>query len=143
MLEESECSAEQTENLSFQPVEGIAMPARKFTEMQAVEALLACYGNVSAAARALGVKHSTLFYRLKKSVRLQEARMEAEEQALDIAEDSLIKAVKAGEAWAVCFLLKTKGKRRGYVERQETNIQLSGEADFLAALRGSGRMIQD
>ena len=119
------------------------MPARKFTEMQAVEALLACYGNVSAAARALGVKHSTLFYRLKKSVRLQEARMEAEEQALDIAEDSLIKAVKAGEAWAVCFLLKTKGKRRGYVERQETNIQLSGEADFLAALRGSGRMIQD
>ena len=119
------------------------MAARKFTEAQAVQALLACYGNVSAAARALGASHTSLWHRIKRSARLQEARVMAEEQALDLAEDSLITAVKAGEAWAVCFLLKTKGKRRGYVERQETNIQLSGEADFLAALRGSGRMIQD
>ena len=37
---------------------------------------------------------------------------------LDIAEDSLIKAVKGGEAWAVCFYLKCKGKARGYIERE-------------------------
>ena len=119
------------------------MSARKFTEAQAAAALLACYGNVSAAARRLDVAHPTLWNRIKRSERLQEARVEATEQALDLAEESLITAVKAGEAWAVCFLLKTRGKRRGYVERQEASVQLSGEADFLAALRGSGRMIQD
>ena len=118
------------------------MSARKFTEAQAVAALLACYGNVSAAARRLDVAHPTLWNRIKRSARLQEARVEATEQALDLAEESLITAVKAGEAWAVCFLLKTRGKRRGYVERQETSVQLSGEADFLAALRGSGRMVE-
>ena len=118
------------------------MPARKFTEAQGVQALLACYGNVSAAARALDVDHSTLWHRIKRSERLQPARMEAEEQALDLAEESLITAVKAGEAWAVCFLLKTRGKKRGYVERQEASAQLSGDGDFLAALRASGRIVQ-
>lgn len=119
------------------------MAARKFTEAQAVQALLACYGNVSAAARALGASHTSLWHRIKKSARLQEARTMAEEQALDVAEESLLAAVRQGEAWAVCFLLKTRGKRRGYVERQEASVQLSGEADFLAALRGSGRMVED
>lgn len=122
------------------------MPARKFTEAQAEQALLACYGNVSAAARALGVKHSTLFYRLKKSARLQEARILAEEQALDVAEDSLLKAVKKGEAWAVCFLLKTRGKRRGYVERQEVatpadnpfSVSILGPVMGGGAVMGSG-----
>ena len=118
------------------------MAARKFTEAQAVQALLACYGNVSAAARALGASHTSLWHRIKRSARLQEARMEAEEQVLDLAEDSLITAVKAGEAWAVCFLLKTRGKKRGYVERQEASAQLSGDGDFLAALRASGRIVQ-
>ena len=73
---------------------------------------------------------------------MQKTRMEATEQALDIAEESLITAVKAGEAWAVCFLLKTRGKKRGYTERQEASIQVSG-ADFLAALRDSGRLVED
>ena len=51
--------------------------------------------------------------------------------------------MKAGEAWAVCFLLKTRGKKRGYTERQEQVVQVSGQADFLAALRGSGRLVED
>lgn len=92
---------------------------RKFTDAQGEQALLAHYGNVSAAARALEVDHSTLWNRIKRSERLRIAREEAEEIALDIAEASLLEAVKQGEAWAVCFLLKTRGKKRGYVERQE------------------------
>ena len=88
------------------------MPARKFTEFQAVQALYVHYGNVNQAAKALGVAHPTLWNRIKRSKRLQEARVLAEEQALDLAEESLMKAVKSGEAWAVCFLLKTRGKKR-------------------------------
>ena len=95
------------------------MASRKFTDAQGEQALLANYGNVEAAARALGVAHSTMWARIKKSERLRAAREEAEEIALDIAEASLLEAVKRGEAWAVCFLLKTRGKKRGYVERQE------------------------
>lgn len=95
------------------------MPASKFTLAQAEAALLKNYGNVSAAARALGVGHPTLFDRIKRYPRLRKVRELAEEQALDLAEHSLLKAVRSGEGWAVCFLLKTKGRKRGYVERQE------------------------
>jgi hypothetical protein len=37
----------------------------------------------------------------------------------DNAESALYSAVLGGEAWAVCFYLKTQAKDRGYVERQE------------------------
>jgi hypothetical protein len=36
---------------------------------------------------------------------------------LDNVESALYTAALAGEAWAVCFFLKTQGKARGYVER--------------------------
>lgn len=95
------------------------MPPQKFTIAQAEDALLKNYGNVSAAARALKVDHSTLWHRIKRAERLQAARVMAKEQTLDLAENALVTAVKKGEAWAVCFLLKTQGKERGYTERRE------------------------
>ena len=38
---------------------------------------------------------------------------------LDVAETALLAAVAKGEAWAVCFYLKCKGKARGWTERAE------------------------
>jgi hypothetical protein len=38
---------------------------------------------------------------------------------VDNAESALNRSVLSGEAWAVCFTLKTQGKSRGYIERQE------------------------
>lgn len=92
------------------------MVAAKFTIPQAVDALYKNYGNVSAAARALGVHHSSLFNRLKKSGKLREARTLAEEQAVDLAENSLIELIKEKNVPATIFMLKTKGRNRGYME---------------------------
>ena len=36
-----------------------------------------------------------------------------------MAELKLDAAVQAGEPWAIAFLLKTVGRKRGYVQRQE------------------------
>jgi hypothetical protein len=38
---------------------------------------------------------------------------------IDNVESVLYSKALAGEAWAVCFFLKTQAKHRGYVERQE------------------------
>lgn len=48
-----------------------------------------------------------------------EAKAHGKERMLDLAESRLGSAVDKGEAWAICFYLKTQGKQRGYVERQE------------------------
>ena len=55
-----------------------------------------------------------------------------------MAELSLFKAIQTGEAWAVCFYLKTQGKDRGYVERYETQLDLTirREAEKLAGQLG-------
>jgi hypothetical protein len=46
------------------------------------------------------------------------------EMALDFAESSLHNQIKDGIPTSTIFYLKTKGKKRGYVERQE--IDMSG-----------------
>lgn len=44
---------------------------------------------------------------------------EISDMNLDVAETMLLAAVSKGEAWAVCFYLKCKGKARGWTERTE------------------------
>ena len=41
------------------------------------------------------------------------------EKMIDNVESKLYQKALEGEGWAVCFFLKTQGKRRGYIERQE------------------------
>jgi hypothetical protein len=42
--------------------------------------------------------------------------------ALDFAESQLHKQIKEGNSTATIFFLKTKGKKRGYIERQEVEV---------------------
>jgi hypothetical protein len=45
------------------------------------------------------------------------ARAEACAAAVDAAEEALLQKVVQGKAWAICFVLKTLGKNRGYCEK--------------------------
>jgi hypothetical protein len=89
------------------------------TVEEVMEMLETCGGNISFTARKLGIARRTLYYRIQKSPTLKAALEDARETALDNAESALQSAVLAKEAWAVCFTLKTIGKGRGYVERNE------------------------
>jgi hypothetical protein len=42
---------------------------------------------------------------------------------VDLAELKLWQSIQNGEAWGIAFCLKTLGKDRGYVERQEVSGQ--------------------
>lgn len=108
------------------------MPPAKYSVAQAENALIKNYGNVSAAARALGVSHASLFYNIKKKKRLQKARVEARETTLDLAEHGLLKAVRDEKPWAICFMLKCQGKHRGWIEAPPKEKTL--EDDIAAAL---------
>lgn len=82
-------------------------------------ALRAGKGMVSIAAKTLDMTRSGLYERINKTPRLQQVISDEREAMTDTAELSLHRAIVGGEAWAVCFYLKTQGKSRGYVERQE------------------------
>ena len=84
------------------------------------------HGNQSAVARALGVTRQSVSEFVGKHPELRAELADAREGLVDVAESALFRAVVAGEAWAVCFTLKTQGKDRGYVEKTVVDNRHSG-----------------
>ena len=85
-----------------------------------IELLVEKYkGNIAAIARHCGVNRSTIHNRMKTSAKLTAAIYDAREAMIDNAESLLYKQMAEGNVTALIFFLKTQGKGRGYVERQE------------------------
>lgn len=101
----------------------------KFKPDQVVAALKANSGLVYITADALGVSAQTVYNYANKYPAVKEAIGHEKGKRLDSAESALWKAVLDGEAWAVCFYLKTQGKIRGYVERQEVRSVTDDDID--------------
>jgi hypothetical protein len=113
------------------------------TVEQVVAALATTNGLVYLAAERLQVSARTVYRYARRYPTVKEALDAHKGKRLDTAEASLWNAVLKGEAWAVCFYLKTQGKDRGYVERTETKDVTRDEvreqiSDLLRRLDGGG-----
>ena len=84
-----------------------------------LEALEKTLGVVTTAVKSVGVGRSTFYKWLNEDEDFRKAVLEIENIALDFAESQLHKQIGDGNTSATIFYLKTKGKKRGYVERQE------------------------
>lgn len=91
----------------------------KFTANQIIDALREKHGNLSAAARYLGCDRHTVTRYINTYPTVQAVADEERETLIDFAENQLFKQVQDGNITAIIFTLKTIGKHRGYVERQE------------------------
>ena len=90
---------------------------RRFTITQVVDTLNQSKGMVYLAAKLLGCCPNTVYNYANRHAKVRDAIAQQQGERLDLAELALLKAVKKGEAWAVCFTLKTLGKKRGFIER--------------------------
>ncbi|MCS6867786.1 helix-turn-helix domain-containing protein [Thermus sp.] len=90
----------------------------KLTKEKVKQALEVSLGVVAIAARRLGVSRQGLHKAIKR-FGLEGYLEELREEATDEVEHRLIQAALEGKPWAVMFFLKTLGRHRGYVERQE------------------------
>lgn len=84
-----------------------------------LEALESSLGVVTSACKKVGVGRTTFYGWLKDDQDFANQVAEIENVALDFAETQLHKQIEDGSAAATIFYLKTKGKKRGYIERQE------------------------
>lgn len=80
-------------------------------------------GNVSLACQQANIKSRTTYYRWMKEEAFKEEIENINESYIDMAETQLRAAVSRGDMNAVFFLLKTKGKSRGYVEKIEQEVK--------------------
>ncbi len=88
-----------------------------------IKAMEICHGIVSDACLSVGVSRVTYYDYYKNDSEFKEAIDQVESTVLDYVEGKLFKLIEKGEVASTLFYLKTKGKKRGYVERTE----LTGE----------------
>jgi len=84
-----------------------------------IEALTKSLGIVTTACKSVDIARSTFYEWYNTDPLFKEAVEDIGDIALDFAESQLHKQIKDSNTSATIFYLKTKGKKRGYIERQE------------------------
>tara|TARA_R110000824_G_C14751059_1_gene628603 strand:+ start:194 stop:547 length:354 start_codon:yes stop_codon:yes gene_type:complete len=84
-----------------------------------IEALEKSLGVVTTACKSLGVGRTTFYGWLKEDEEFAEKVNDIQNIALDFVESKLFENIRDGKTSEMIFYLKTKGKSRGYIERQE------------------------
>ncbi len=87
-----------------------------------IDALTKSLGIVTTACKQVGVGRTTYYQWLREDPEFKKAVADVKEVALDFAESQLHKQIQEGNTTATIFFLKTQGKGRGYVERQEIEV---------------------
>jgi hypothetical protein len=96
-------------------------PQKRPSAAQVEDAIRRSAGNVTAAARGLGVGRTALHARIAKSPDLQRVLQEEREALVDMAESALRAEVLDRNMTAIIWTLKAspEAKRRGWSERHE------------------------
>jgi len=92
---------------------------REETAKRIIKALKETNGLLTMAATKSGIGYRTVCRYVAEYPSVKEAAQDAKESMLDFAEGKLYTKIKAGDNIAILFYLKTQGKARGYIERQE------------------------
>ena len=84
-----------------------------------IEAMQKTLGNVTQSCKLVGLSRKTYYDYYNSDKEFAAACDDCENIALDFVESQLHKQIKDGVPSSTIFYLKTKGKKRGYVERKE------------------------
>ena len=94
-----------------------------------IEKIVAIYEkkgcNITATCDALGISRKTFYEWKDKKKKLAEGLEAADEAILDFAESKLVEHIQNDDVQALMFFLRTKGKKRGYVEKTESDVNIN------------------
>lgn len=105
--------------------------SRHIKKESILKALEQSLGIVTVACKKADVPRSTFYKWLNEDENFAQQVKDIENIALDFAESQLHKQIQEGNTTATIFLLKTKGKKRGYIERQEIQHDSSIESKLI------------
>lgn len=89
----------------------------KYSNEAIVAALKATWGKVYLAADKLGCSADTIYKRARASKEIAHVMNHYSGHILDSAEVHLARAISKGESWAIRFVLKSLGRKRGYSDQ--------------------------
>lgn len=90
-----------------------------------IKALTNSLGVVTIACKEVGIARQQHYHWIQVDEEYKKAVEDVADIALDFAESMLHKQIQDKDTTATIFYLKTKGKRRGYIERSEVDHNVS------------------
>jgi len=89
-----------------------------------IKALSESMGIVSSAAKKVGICRNIHYEWMKEDAKYKASVEELNNVVLDFAESALMKRIKEGSDTCLLFLLKCKGKERGYIEKPQVDVSV-------------------
>ena len=102
-----------------------------------IKALHKSLGVVSHACEAVGINRTTHYRWLEDDEEYRKEVESVQEFQLDFVESKLFENIGNNDTTATIFYLKTRGRKRGYIERQELDHTSKGESINIISL-GNG-----
>jgi hypothetical protein len=92
-----------------------------------LEALEKSLGVVTTAVKLVGISRSTFYKWIQEDQDFAKKVKDIENITLDFVESQLHKQIRDGNTPSTIFYLKTKGKKRGYYEKQQLDMTTDDE----------------
>ena len=93
-----------------------------------IKALESSLGVVTTACKKTNIPRSTFYKWLKEDDDFAGKVKQIENVSLDFAESKLFEQIQENNTSATIFYLKTKGRKRGYWEKQQMDMTTDDEA---------------
>jgi hypothetical protein len=87
-----------------------------------IEALKENLCNISKATQIVGISRQTFYHWTNTDPEFKAKYKALKDGIVDMVEEELLNRIKGGSDTAIIFFLKTQAKDRGYIERQEFDI---------------------
>lgn len=81
--------------------------------------------NITNACKIVGICRETFYNWKEQDADFRKKLEYAEETILDFAETMLVNNIREGKETSLIFFLKTKGKKRGYVEQINNEVTIN------------------
>ncbi len=98
------------------------------TKEKIIKALQANMGIIKPTCEAVGIHRSTFYEYYNNDPDFKNEVDCVVEETIDFAESKLLENIDNNDTQSILFYLKTKGKKRGYVEKTEMDITSNGES---------------
>ena len=95
-----------------------------------IQALEKSIGVVTTACKSVGISRDTHYRWMKEDEQYANQVQELSDVALDFAESSLHRQIQSGSTAATIFFLKCKGRNRGYIEKQDIDLNNTSGPDL-------------
>ena len=130
-------SSNNSGTVKITPVKDRRLPtlSKRYTPEEIELSIRKNYGTLTYICLDLDCTVQQLEYYLRKHPQMEAIRNEARNAIVDLAEKTIVEAMKAGNLNAALYTVKTLGRNRGWNESATLNVNVMSESEKEKAIK--------